>query len=36
VEFIKIDFLKDIARIYAFYLADQNESKGVMSEGDDD
>ena len=36
VEFIRIDFLKDIARIYAFYLADQNESKGVMSEGDDD
>lgn len=36
VEFIRIDFLKDIARIYAFYLADQNESKGVMGEGDDD
>jgi hypothetical protein len=36
VEFIRIDFLKDIARIYAFYLADQNESKGVMREGDDD
>lgn len=36
VEFIRIDFLKDIARIYAFYLADQNESKGVIGEGDDD
>jgi len=36
VEFIRIDFLKDIARIYAYYLADTNESKGVIGEDSDD
>ncbi len=37
VEFIRIDLLKDTARIYAFYISDVNESSHVnLSGGDDD
>jgi hypothetical protein len=37
VEFIKIDFLKDIARINAFYFSDKNESasRGMNEDSDD-
>lgn len=37
VEFIRIDLLKDTARIYAFYISDVNESSHVnLTGGDDD
>lgn len=37
VEFIKIDFLKDIAKINAFYFSDKNESasRGMNEDSDD-
>jgi len=37
VEFMKIDFLKDIANIHAFYYSDKNEtsSLGLSEDGDD-
>lgn len=37
VEFMKIDFLKDIANIHAFYYSDKNEtsSMGLTETGDD-
>lgn len=36
VEFIKIDFLRDVARIYAYYLSDKNESARFGLNGDSD
>jgi len=36
VEIIKIDFLRDVATIHAFYLSSENESTSVKSDGDDD
>lgn len=37
VEFMKIDFLKDIANIHAFYYADKNESSSLgLAEDSDD
>lgn len=36
VDIIKIDFLRDTARIHAYYLADGNESGTYNTDGDDD
>lgn len=37
VEFIKIDFMRDVARIHAFYFSDRNESPSMeISSGDND
>jgi magnesium-transporting ATPase (P-type) len=36
VEIIKIDFLRDVATIHAFYLSTENESSSVDPGGDDD
>lgn len=36
VEVIKIDFLRDIARIRAFYYSKENETSSLGSSGDDD
>ncbi|MEY3442848.1 MAG: hypothetical protein RLZZ519_1129 [Bacteroidota bacterium] len=37
VEFIKIDFMRDVARIHAFYFSDRNESPNMeISSGDSD
>lgn len=35
VEFVKIDFMRDVARIHAFYFADRNESPTLEVTGDD-
>jgi Domain of unknown function (DUF4956) len=34
VEFIKIDFMRDVARIHAFYFSDKNESPSLEIGGD--
>ncbi|MCG9911269.1 MAG: DUF4956 domain-containing protein [Flavobacteriales bacterium] len=36
VEIIKIDFLRDVATIHAFYLSTENETSSVDMNGDDD
>lgn len=37
IEFLRIDLLKDTARIYAFYFSDKNESSRIdVQEGNDD
>lgn len=36
VEIVKIDFLRDVATIHAFYLSSENESSSVDKGGDDD
>jgi hypothetical protein len=36
VEIIKIDFLRDVATIHAFYLSTENEASSVNLNGDDD
>lgn len=35
VEFIKIDFMRDVARIHAFYFSDKNESPSMEISGGD-
>jgi hypothetical protein len=35
VEFIRIDFMRDVARIHAFYFSDKNESPTMEVRGGD-
>ena len=35
VEFVKIDFLRDVARIHAFYYSDRNEAPSMVSSVED-
>jgi putative effector of murein hydrolase LrgA (UPF0299 family) len=35
IEFVKIDFLRDVARIHAFYYSDKNEAPSMVSSVED-
>jgi hypothetical protein len=36
VEIVRIDFLRDVAVIHAFYLSTENEGASLALKGDDD